>query len=326
MFRIPVSREVRNMKAVQINKYGGNEVVEINNKAPRPIVTQGHLLIEVYAAGVNPVDWKIREGYMRQMMPLKFPATLGGDFSGIVAEVGEGVTGFRKGDEIYGQASIIRGGSGSFAEFATADVITTAHKPEALSHIEAAALPLTGVSAWQALVEHIGLSGRKKILIHGGAGGIGSIAIQIAKNLGAYVATTVSVRDMEFAKELGADEAIDYKNLFFDKMLNNYDAVFDTVGGETYTRSFSVLKKGGIIVSMLEQPDSVLMEKYGVKAIGQFTQITSERLSKLAELADKGVIKVHVEKTFRLEAAGGALAFQQNGHPRGKVVLRIKKE
>ncbi len=314
------------MKAVQINKYGGSQVVEINENAPKPGISQGHLLIEVYAAGVNPVDWKIREGYMKQMVPLKFPATLGGDFSGIVAEVGKGVSGFKKGDEIYGQASIIRNGSGSFAEFASADANTTGHKPENMSHVEAAALPLTGVSAWQALVDHTGLSRGKRILIHGGAGGIGSIAIQLARHLGAYAATTVSAKDMQYVKDLGADEVIDYKNQSFEDMLNNYDAVFDTVGGETYLRSFRVLKKGGIIVSMLEQPDPDLMEKYGVNAIGQFTQVNSERLFRLAELVDKRVIKVNVEKTFHLEQAGEALEYQQNGHPRGKVVLKIRED
>ncbi len=314
------------MKAAQINEYGGSEVVKINRNAPEPTVTQGHLLIEVHAAGVNPVDWKIREGYMRQMVPLRFPATLGGDFSGIVAEVGEGVSGYEKGDEIYGQASIVRDGSGSFAEFASAGADTVAHKPVKTNYVEAAALPLTGASAWQALVDHIGLSRGKKILIHGGAGGIGSIAIQLARHLGAYVATTVSAKDMQYARELGANEVIDYKNQSFEDMLHNYDAVYDTVGGETYVRSFRVLKRGGIIVSMLEQPDPNLMERYGVNAIGQFTQVNNERLSRLAELVDKSVINAHVEKTFPLEQAGEALAFLQKGHPRGKVVLKIKED
>jgi len=312
------------MKAAQINKYGGSEVVEINKNAPEPALSRGHLLVEVHAAGVNPVDWKTREGYMKQMVPLQFPATLGGDFSGVVEEVGEGAPGFKKGDEVYGHASISRGGSGSFAEFTSADAKATAHKPKSISHVEAAALPLTGVSAWQALVEHIGLSRGKKILIHGGAGGIGSTAIQMARYLGAYVATTVSARDIPYVKELGADEAIDYKNQSFDEMLNDYDAAYDTVGGETYVRSFRVLKGGGIIVSMLEQPRSDLMERYGVNAIGQLTQVTSERLSKLAELVDKRVIKVYVDRTFPLEQAGEALEYQQKGHPRGKVVLKIK--
>ncbi|MDO8727967.1 MAG: NADP-dependent oxidoreductase [Candidatus Methanoperedens sp.] len=309
------------MKAAQINKYGGSEVVEINKNAPKPAVSRGQLLVEVYAAGVNPIDWKIREGYM----PLKFPATLGGDFSGVIADVGEGVSGLEKDFEVYGHASVLGGGSGSFAEFVLADAKVMALKPKNITHMEAGALPLTSVSAWQALVDHIGLSRGKKILIHGGAGGIGSIAIQLAKHLGAYVATTVNAKDMQYVKELGADEAIDYKNQTFESMLHDYDAVYDTVGGETYIRSFKVLRKGGIIVSMLEQPRPELMEQYGLQAIGQFTQVNTERLSKLAELVSKRVIKVHIEKTFPLEQAGEALAFLQSGHPRGKVVLKMKK-
>ena len=205
------------MKAAQINKYGGSEVVEINKNAPKPAAPRGKLLVEVYAAGVNPIDWKIREGYI----PLKFPATLGGDFSGVVADVGEGVPGFKKGFEVYGYASILGGGSGSFAEFVSADAKVMALKPKNITHVEAGALPLTGVSAWQALVDHMGLSRGKKILIHGGAGGIGSIAIQLAKHLGAYVATTVSAKGMQYVQELGADEAIDYKNQKFEDMLHN---------------------------------------------------------------------------------------------------------
>ena len=310
-----------NMKAAQINKYGGSEVVEINKNTPKPAAARGQILVEVYAAGVNPIDWKIREGYI----PLKFPITLGGDFSGVVADVGEGVSGIKKGLEVYGYASVLGGGSGSFAEFVSADAKVMALKPKNITHVEAGGIPLTGISAWQALVDHIGLSTGKKILIHGGAGGIGSIAIQLARHLGAYVATTVSAKDMQYVKELGADEAIDYKNQKFEDMLHNYDAVFDTVGSETYIGSFKVLRKGGIIVSMLEQPPSDLIKQYGVNAIGQLTQVNSERLSKLAELIDQRVTKVHVDKTFPLEQAGEALAYLQSGHPRGKVVLKMKK-
>ncbi len=309
------------MKAARISKYGGSEVVEINKNTPKPTASRGQLLVEVHAAGVNPIDWKIREGYLKQM---QFPITLGGDFSGVVVQVGEGISGFKSGDEVYGYASILSGGSGSFAEFALADPKFTAHKPKNISHVEAAALPLTGVSAWQALVDHIGLSRGKKILIHGGTGGIGTIAIQLARHLGAYVAATASADGIKYVRELGADEAIDYRNQSFENMLHNYDAVYDTVGGETYEKSFKVLKKGGMIVSMLEQPRSELMQQYGVNAIGQFTQVTGERLSKLALLIEKGVIKVHVDKTFPLDKAGEALAYLQNGHPRGKVVLKMK--
>jgi alcohol dehydrogenase len=214
------------------------------------------------------------------------------------------------------------GGSGAFAEMALANTESIAHKPKRLSHAEAAALPLVGVSAWQALTEDIGLSKGQKILIHGGAGGIGSMAIQLAKNLEAYVATTVSTDDKEFVQELGADEVIDYKTRAFEDLLHDYDAVFDTVAGETYRRSFKVLKKGGIIVSMLEQPNTELMNQYGVKAIFRFTQVNRERLVKLAQWVDQNNnIKIHIDRTFTLDQAGKALDYQKDIHPRGKVVL-----
>ena len=157
------------MKAVQIKKYGGSEVVETNQSAPEPIVSAGKVLVIVKAAGVNPVDWKIREGNMQQMIQLQFPSTLGMDFSGVIKQVGEGISAFKQGDEVYGQAAVITGGSGAFAEMALANGETIAHKPKSLSHAEAAGLPVVGVSAWQALVENIGLSKDQKILIHGGA-------------------------------------------------------------------------------------------------------------------------------------------------------------
>jgi NADPH:quinone reductase-like Zn-dependent oxidoreductase len=309
--------------------YGSSEVVEINQNAAAPNdPSDEKVLVKVKAAGVNPIDWKIREGYMQQMIPLQFPSTLGMDFSGTIEKVGAGVSGFNVGDdEVYGQASVTRGGSGAFAEIALANADSIAHKPKSLNHQEAAGLPLVGVSAWQALVETIGLTDgqKKKILIHGGAGGIGSIAIQLAKRLGAYVATTVSTNDKQFVKELGADEVIDYKTQTFEDLLpHDYDAVFDTVGGETYKRSFEVLKRGsGMIVSMLEQPNQQLMEQFGVKAIFQFTQVNRERLTKLAQWVDQNNIRVNVDRTFPLEEAGKALDYQKDVHPRGKVVLAI---
>jgi alcohol dehydrogenase len=308
--------------------YGSSEVVAINQNAATPNdPSDEKVLVKVKAAGVNPIDWKIREGYMQQMIPLQFPSTLGMDFSGTIEKVGAGVSGFNVGDEVYGQASVTRGGSGAFAEIALANADSIAHKPKSLNHQEAAGLPLVGVSAWQALVETIGLTDgqKKKILIHGGAGGIGSIAIQLVKRLGAYVATTASTNDKQFVKELGADEAIDYKTQTFEDLLpHDYDAVFDTVGGETYKRSFEVLKRGsGMIVSMLEQPNQQLMEQFGVKAIFQFTQVNRERLTKLAQWVDQNNIRVNVDRTFPLEEAGKALDYQKDVHPRGKVVLAI---
>jgi NADPH:quinone reductase-like Zn-dependent oxidoreductase len=250
------------------------------------------------------------------------------DFSGIIEKVGEGVSDFEYNDEVYGQASTMRGDSGAFAEMALATADSITHKPKTLSHQEAAGLPLVGVSAWRALVENMRLSKGQKILIHGGAGGIGSIAIQLAKHLGAYTATTVSANDKQFVKEeIGADEVIDYKTQNFEDVLSHdYDAVFDTVGGETYTRSFKVLKRGsGIIVSMLEQPNQELMDKFGVKAIFQFTEVNRERLTKLAQWVDQNKIRVNVDKTFSLDDAAKALDYLRDVHPRGKVVLQVSK-
>jgi alcohol dehydrogenase len=313
------------MKSAQINQYGGSEVIEINQSTSEPIVSSGKVLVTIKAAGVNPADWKIREGGLQQLISLQFPSTLGMDFSGVIKQVGEGVipSEFKQGDEVYGQAGVVNGGSGAFAEMALTNKESIAHKPKRLSHPESAALPLVGVSAWWALVDDIGLSNGQKILIHGGAGGIGSIAIQLAKNLGAYVATTVSTNDKQFVQELGADIVIDYKTQTFEDLVHEYDAVFDTVGGETYRRSFKVVKKAGIIVSMLEQPDSELMNQYDVKAIFRFTQATRERLTKLAQWIDQNNIRVNVEKKFSLEKAGDALDYQKDVHPRGKVVLAM---
>lgn len=312
------------MKAIQIKKYGSNDVVEVNETASAPSLSSGKILVNIKASGVNPVDWKIREGYMQQIMPLQFPSTLGMDFSGVVKQVEDAHSDFKQGDEVYGQASIFSGGSGAFAELALASIDSIAHKPKTLNYLEAAALPLVGVSAWQALVEHIGLSKDKKVLVQGGAGGIGSIAIQLAKHLGAIVATTVSTNDKQFVQELEADQVIDYKTENFEDIVHDYDAVFDTVSGDTYKRSFKVLKKGsGMIVSTLEQPNSELMNQYGIKAVFLFSQVNKQRLTKLAEWVDQNNIRVNIDKTFSLDEAANALDYQKEGHPRGKLVLTI---
>jgi NADPH:quinone reductase-like Zn-dependent oxidoreductase len=315
------------MKSIQINRYGGSDVIEVNNAASVQNPSSGKILVNVKAAGVNPADWKIREGYFQQMAPLQFPSTLGADFSGIIKQLGEGVSnsGLKQGDEVYGLASaVFSGGSGAFAELALIDKDTIAHKPKTLNHIEAAGLPTVGISAWQGIIENIGLSKDKKILIHGGAGGIGSIAIQLAKRLGAYVATTASTNDEQFVQELGANQVIDYKTENFEDILHDYDGVYDTVGGDTYKRSFKVLKKGsGIITSMLEQPNSELMNRYGVKAFVQFTQANRQLLTKLGEWVDQNNIKVNIAKTFSIDEAADALDYQKDVHPRGKVVITV---
>lgn len=311
------------MKAIQINSYGTNDVLKINENAPKPSPKNGQVLVEIFAASINPFDLKIRAGYLKDMMPLKFPTTLGGDFVGVVVEVDGVASDFNVGDKVYGSALIFNGGSGSFAEFCAANIANIALKPESVDFAQASALPLVGSSTVQALEEHIKLQGGQKILIHGGAGGIGHIAIQLAKSIGAFVATTVSTSDIGFVKQLGADQVIDYKSQNFEDILKDFDAVYDTVGGSVTEKSFSVLKKGGTLVSMLGLPNKELATKYGITPIGQNTQTNSKHLKRVAELVDSGKIKVNVDKIFSLEMIKEAANYQE-AHPRGKVVLKIK--
>lgn len=304
------------MKAARLLKFGEVVIDEVG----KPEIAEDKVLVEVHAAGVNPFDVKVRAGNIDVPLPI----TLGGDFSGIVVEIGANVSNFKIGDEVYGQASIFNKGSGSFAQYDLVNPSAMALKPKSISFIEAGAISLTGVSALQALTEHINLAKDQKILIHGGAGGIGTVAVQIAKHIGAYIATTVSPDDFEYVKNLGADEVIDYKNERFEEKISGFDAVFDTVGGDTYRRSFKVLRSGGTIVSMLEKPEESLMKEYNTTAIGQFTKVTTQRLEKLAGFIDQGIIKIHIDKTFPLDKSNEALTYLEKGHPKGKLVLLVK--
>jgi alcohol dehydrogenase len=310
------------MKAVQVTKYGGIEVLAINDTSS-PTPANGFVLVDIKSASINPFDYKLREGYMKEMIPLTLPYTIGGDFSGVVSQVGEGVTELKAGDEVFGSAGVAGGGSGSFAEQAVTKAGSVAKKPTSVSFDEAAALPLVGSSAVQALEEHIKLQKGQKILIHGGAGGIGHVAIQIAKAIGAHVITTVSSNDVEFVKQLGADEVIDYKTQKFEEIVKDVDAVFDTVGGETTNTSINVIKSGGVLVTMAGQPDEDLAKQKGITAISQFTQTNTAHLSRVAELVDSGKLKVNIEKTFPLDQFKEAFEFQEKVHPKGKVVIKI---
>ena len=310
------------MKAAQITSYGGKDVLKTVTDASKPEISEGEVLVQVHAAAVNPFDWKVREGQTQTMAELHFPATLGGDFAGKVVEVGEEVSDIKVDDEVYGQANAL-GGQGSFAEFTPVRATALARKPKSIDFVQAAVLPLTSVSAYQALVEHLNLQAGQKILIHGGAGGIGSSAIPLAKHLGAHIATTALADDADYVKSLGADKVIDYKSQDFTTLLKDYDAVYDTVGGDTYQKSYQVLKPGGIIVSMLEQPNQALMSQYNVQAIAQFTRVTRERLEAIAKLVDEGVITANIDKTFPLDQAAEALEYLHASHHRGKVVIKV---
>ncbi len=308
------------MKAAQITEYGGKDVLRVTADAPKPMAQSGQVLIEVYAAGVNPFDWKVREGYTKEMAELAFPATLGGDFAGVIAETGEG---FTRGQAVYGQANAL-GGQGSYADYTPVKASQVAAKPESIDFATAAALPLASVSAYQALVDHMNLQKGQKILIHGGAGGIGSLAIQLAKHLGAYVATTASATNTDFVKSLGADEVIDYTTQDFSETLKDYDAVFDTIGGETNKKSYSVLRLGGALVSMADQPDEKLVKEHQITYTAQQTKVTPERLNAITKLIDDGTLKPVVDKIFPLEQAAEALEYQKTGAPKGKVVIQVK--
>lgn len=313
------------MKALQINQYGAKDVLQLTLNAPKPVVGKGQVLVEVYAASLNPIDWKVRTGYLKEMVPLTMPVTLGGDAAGVVTGVGESVSGLTVGDRVYGHPSRLAGGTGSFAEFVVAPMSTLALAPQHANLMVAAALPLVGASALEAIEQHIKLQRGQKLLIHGGAGGIGSMAIQVAKSIGAYVATTASADDQAFVRELGVDEVIDYKKEAFEAKLTNFDAVFDTVGGDTTKQSFKVLKKGGTLVSMLGEPDPTLAQQYEVTAIGQLTQVTTERLKRLAQLVDRGTITIRIDRVYPLEKASEAFQLIEDGRSRGKVILEIRR-
>ena len=219
------------MKAVQISQYGDASVLTVTTQAARPTAGDGKVLVEVHAASINPVDSMIRLGYMQKMAPLTFPATLGTDLAGVVVEVGAGVSSLKKGDTVFGTASILAGGTGAFAQFAAVPAGTLARVPSGLALTDAAAIPLTAVSALEVIDEKLKVGKGQKILIHGGAGGIGTIAIQLAKHRGAFVATTVLAEAVDYARGLGADTVIDYQKEAFEKVLSGYDFVFDTVAG-----------------------------------------------------------------------------------------------
>jgi NADPH:quinone reductase-like Zn-dependent oxidoreductase len=309
------------MKAVQISQYGDAGVLTVATGVSKPTAGEGQVLVEVHATSVNAVDTTMRLGFLQKIAPLTFPATLGTDMAGVVIEVGPKVTGFTKGDRVFGMASLLAGGSGAFAEYAVAPAAMLARFPSTLGFPEAAALPLTAVSAVEVIEEKIRLQKGQKILIHGGAGGIGTIAIQLAKHHGASVATTGLGEAATYLRSLGADKIINFEKEAFDSVLSGYDFVFDTVAGDTYRKSFAVLKKGGTIVSMIEQPDVELASRYGVTALAQMTQVTTIRLERVGALVTSGVITVHVEKAYPVENVKEAFLARESGKVKGKVVL-----
>ncbi|KKS39632.1 MAG: NADPH:quinone reductase Zn-dependent oxidoreductase [Candidatus Gottesmanbacteria bacterium GW2011_GWA1_42_26] len=315
---------IKYMKAVQVNAYGGPEVLEFKENISTPVPQKGQVLVEVHAVGLNPFDLKVLSGAYQKMIPLQFPMTFGGDLAGIITELGEGVSDLKVGDQVFGSAITLKGGSGALAEFATAKAETIAPMPHLADFSQAAALPVAGLTAVEALADQANLQKDQKILIHGGAGGVGHFAIQYAKHLGAYVATTVRGRDADFVKGLGADEIIDYKTQAFAEILKDFDVVLDTIGGSVSDKSYQVLKKGGTLILLVSQVNEELAKTFGIKTIRQQTKTDSPQLKRLAELVDTGVIKIHIDRMFPLEQMKDAYTHLQSGHPQGKVIVKIK--
>jgi alcohol dehydrogenase len=310
------------MKAAVIEQYGGADVIKVVNEYEQSTPGAGEVLVKVQAVSLNRIDTVFRAGYLQQMIPLTFPSVQGGDFAGIVSQVGEGVTEFKVGDEVYGQAGAFYGGKGSLAEAIVAKTTNLALRPKSVSAVEAASLPLTAATALQAIEEHIGLQKGQKVLIHGGTGGVGAIAIQIAKHLGAYVATTVDGKFASLAKEFGADEIIDYTTQDFTTIIKDYDGVLVTVASSA-AASYTVLKKGGVLVNLTGPADEQLAKDNGVTAVYQMTQTSATQLQRIAELVDNGVIKPLVDTTFSLEETGKAFEYFETENQKGKVVITI---
>ena len=307
----------KGMKAIQINNYGGNEVIEVVSNASIPKVTAGHVLVKVHKASLNPFDFTVRSGYAHQYMPLKFPATLGTAFSGIIAETGDGINDYKVGDKVFGVST------GTFAEYVLVRIGSLAHQPLYVNDDTAAIIPVSAVAAYSVVVESIQLNEGDKVLVHGGAGSVGSVAIQLAKSANAYVATTIRKNDFAFVKELGADRLIDYQSQSFEHIINNYDVVIDTVGGEIYKKSFGILKKNGWVLSVVEQPDNKLMNAFKVNAKFVNGIATTERLIKVAKLLESNKLKIKTGKRFSIEQGKEAFVYQQNGDLKGKTIIEI---
>ena len=320
MNRQPEKSPMETMKAVRIHAFGGPEVL-VYEDAPRPSPGPAEVLMRIHAAGVNPVDWKVREGYFREKTNYSLPLIPGWDLSGVVETLGEGVAGFKNGEEVYSRPDTTR--DGAYAEFIVVKESEVAFKPKSIDHIHAAAIPLAAVTAWQALFGAAQLKPRQSVLIHAAAGGVGHFAVQLAKWKAAHVIGTASGRNQDFVRELGADEAVNYEKTRFEDVVRNVDVVLDTVGGDVQKRSWKVLKKGGILVSIISESTDEEASSHGVRQAFVLAQLHAGQLAEIAKLVDSGKLKSVVETVLPLSEARRAHELIQTGHTRGKVVLRV---
>jgi len=307
------------MKAVRIHAFGDASTLTYE-EVPMPEPAPGEVRVRVHAAGVNPVDWKVRNGSLRQVIHQNLPIALGWDVSGVVDAVGEGVETLAVGDAVY-VTDISH--SGASSEYMVTRPSKLARKPLSLSHTQAAALPLAALTAWSSLFDYGELKAGQKVLIHAGAGGVGSFAVQLARWAGAEVIATGSGHNEALVRDLGADVFVNYREQRFEEVVGDVDLVFDTIGGDTQTRSVRTLKPGGRLVSVVSTPDSEALAE--VKATGSYAVVRpgTERLDALTALIDNGELRVVLDSVFPLERAKEAHLKSESGRARGKIVLEV---
>jgi NADPH:quinone reductase-like Zn-dependent oxidoreductase len=310
---------IMNMHAIRIHEFGGTDVLR-DERIALPQPGPGEILVRVAAASVNPVDGKIREGKYPRVQGDDLPVILGRDLSGTIEALGRDVTGVEQGDAVF---ALLGWDRGAYAEHVVLKPDEYAAKPHNLSHVEAAAVPLAALTAWQGLIDHGKLQKGQRVLIHGGAGGVGHFAVQIAKAVGAWVATACSARDLDFVRKLGADRAIDYKSEKFEEVVQDIDLVYDMVAGETQQRSFKVLKQNGRLVSTLQEPDKAAALYKNITGIHYMTVPDAAELAHIGQLLQAGKIKPVIFATYPLAEAARAEDMLANDPVQGKIVLTV---
>jgi NADPH:quinone reductase-like Zn-dependent oxidoreductase len=304
------------MKAIVINEYGNEDVVNYVD-VDRPEPKADEVLVKVRVAGVNPIDWKIRNG-MGERLGLKLPIFLGGEIAGTIEKVGSNVKDFQKGDAVYGIIT-----SGGYAEYAIAKIGEIATKPQSLDFENAAAIPLGALTAWQAIFDLANLSSGQRLLITAASGGVGSLAVQIAKAKGAFVIGMASGHNEAFVRDLGADEFVDYTKQNFEEVVKDVDVVFDTVGGDTFEKAFQTVKPGGFLVTAVQFPSEEKAQEFGVKVARVYCKPNAAQLAAISKLVDEGKLKAHVSTVLPLAEVKKAHQLSESGRTRGKIVLQI---
>ncbi|WP_315372139.1 NADP-dependent oxidoreductase [Paenibacillus xylanexedens] len=309
------------MKAVVINQYGSKEEL-VEQEVNKPRAEANQVVVKLEATSINPIDWKLREGYLKEMYDWEFPIILGWDVAGVITEIGSNVSKWKVGDRVFSRPDTTR--FGSYAEYTAVDEHLLAKLPDSISYEEAAAVPLAGLTAWQVLFTHGDLKEGETVLIHAGAGGVGMYAIQLAKHAGAHVITTASEKNHELLYSLGADQVIDYKTENFEEILKDIDLVFDTMGGEVAENSYKVLKPNtGRLITIVGEPNHDTAKSHNVLAKGIWLQPDGDQLQKMADLMEEKKIKSIVGATFPFSRQGiyDAHALSETHHAVGKIVI-----